>query len=388
MAVSGASGRLGVGQHSAARLSAKAPIRHLDPILIPATLLLTIAGCVAIKSASSRLLEAKGIDPNFYLKRQLVYFVLASIVFIVTLLFDYRQLRDFAPLLYGAGLLLLAVVLTPIGHRTAGAQRWIDFGILQIQPAEIMKVILLASLATVLSREGAGEGLDQVTRAMVMVGIPGLAVFVQPDLGSVMVLFAVAFGMLVVAGIRARWLVAVLLSGVILMGMGVQVGLLKPYQVARLTSFLDTRADPQRTGYNLSQSKIAIASGGWTGKGIGEGTQTNLSYVPEQHTDFIFTAIGEEQGFIGGLTVVGLFAALMWRSLRIAALSKDRLGTLLAVGVASMIAFQLFVNIGMTVGIMPITGIPLPFVSYGGSSLIASYFAVGLLMNIHMRRFT
>lgn len=376
------------GSAGSRRISSKAPIRHIDLSLIPIVLLLTAAGCVAVRSASAPLLVAQGSDPNLLLKRQLIYVSIASIVFIISLLVDYRQIRDYAPIAFGVCVVLLIVVLTPLGHRTAGAQRWINFGVLQIQPAEITKVFIIAALAALLARDRGIHGLAQVLVSIGVVVIPGLLVFLQPDLGTVMVFFAITFAILLVAGIQLRWLMLVLVAGMVVLGLAVQVGVLKEYQIARLTAFLDTKADPQRTGFNLAQSKIAIGSGGWAGRGGGaNASQTNLAYVPEQHTDFIFTAIGEENGFVGGVAILGLFALLLWRSLRIAMLSKDQFGTLLAVGVAGMIAFQLFVNVGMTVGIMPITGIPLPFVSYGGSSLITSFFGIGLLMNVHMRRF-
>jgi len=369
------------------RISSKAPIRHLDMSLIPIVVLLTAAGCLAVRSASGRLLQARGGDVNFYLKRQLIYFSLASIIFLITLIFDYRFLRDYAPLFYGAGVLMLFIVLTPVGNTQAGAQRWIDFGVLQVQPAEIMKMVIVGALAAMLAGERGVHSFGQVVAAMALVLVPGALVYLQPDLGTVMVFVAVAFAVLLVAGTRVRWLMLIILAGVVALAGVLHLGILKEYQVARLTAFMDTTADPQRAGFNLAQSKIAIGSGGFRGKGLGKGSQTNLNYVPEQHTDFIFTAIGEEQGFLGGVAIIGLFALLLWRSLRIATLSKDKFGTLLAIGVAGMFGFQLFVNIGMTIGIMPITGIPLPFVSYGGSSLITSYFGVGVLMNVHMRRF-
>jgi rod shape determining protein RodA len=197
----------------------------------------------------------------------------------------------------------------------------------------------------------------------------------------------VAFGILLVAGVEIRWLAVVVLAATTVAVLALQFGVLKDYQVARLKAFLDSDGDPQVTGFNLAQSKIAIGSGGLGGKGLGNGSQTNLAYVPEQRTDFIFTAIAEEMGFVGAIAVLALFSLLLWRCIRTAMLSKDLFGTLAATGVATMLGFQLFVNIGMTVGIMPITGIPLPFVSYGGSSLVTSYVGVALVMNIHMRRF-
>ena len=383
-------GRMDLGRHGirTQRISAKAPIKHVDLTLLLTAAALTCLGALAINSASQPRLRAIGVDPHFFLKRQLIYVALASIVFLVTMLFDYRQMRAAAPIVYGINLLLLVFVLTPLGHRALGAQRWIDLGVLQVQPSELMKVILVATLASLFIVESHDrEGPMRVVFAMAITGIPAMLIFIQPDLGTVMVLFAIVFAMLVVSGTKIRWLLLVLLAGVLALVLGLQVGVLKDYQVARLTAFLDADSDPQHAGFNLAQSKIAIGSGGLTGKGANAASQTNLAYVPQQHTDFIFTAIGEERGFIGTMMIVGLFALLLWRCVRIAFVSKDLFGTMLASGIGAMFAFQVFVNIGMTVGIMPITGIPLPFVSYGGSSLITSYVAIGILMNVHMRRF-
>lgn len=370
-----------------ARLSAKSPIRHLDPFLIPVVLALTALGCVAVRSASAPLLEAQGIDPDYYLKRQLIFFSLSTIAFGIVLLFDYRKFAVYTPLVYGGMLVLLLVVLTPLGQRVAGAQRWISLGVFQIQPAEFMKMAYIGLLAALFSRERNRIGFAPVFQALTFAGVPALLVYVQPDLGSAMVLFAVAFGILLVAGVEIRWLAVVVLAATTAAVLALQFGVLKDYQVARLKAFLDSDGDPKVTGFNLAQSKIAIGSGGLAGKGLGNGSQTNLAYVPEQRTDFIFTAIGEEMGFVGAIAVLALFSLILWRCIRTAMLSKDLFGTLVATGVATMLGCQLFVNIGMTVGIMPITGIPLPFVSYGGSSLVTSYVGVGLVMNIHMRRF-
>jgi rod shape determining protein RodA len=202
------------------------------------------------------------------------------------------------------------------------------------------------------------------------------------------VLLAILVGILVVAGARARHLGVLALTAIVLIFGALQLGLVKDYQIARLTAFFDPQNDPQRSDYNRTQAEIAIGSGGLLGRGYLKGTQTNLDFVPEQHTDFIFTVIGEEFGFVGAIFVLMLFALLIWRAVRIALLAKDPFGTYLAAGIASMLAIQVFVNVGMTLGIMPITGIPLPFVSYGGSSFLTNCAAVGLLLNIHMRRLT
>lgn len=369
------------------RLSAKSPIRHLDLSLIFVSFALSTFGAVAVYSATRPGLRALGLDGHFFLKRQLVFLALATAAFLVTLLFDYRQLRALSPLLYGAAILLLLAVLSPLGRTVSGAQRWIDFGFLQFQPSEFMKVVLIVALAAMCAEERSGGGSARVLQALGAAMLPALLVYLQPDVGTLMVLAAILMAVLLVSGTRARWMLLTILAGSLAFVLALQFGVLKDYQVARLTAFLDSEADVQRAGYNLAQSKIAIGAGGLTGRGLFRGTQTNLDYVPEQHTDFIFTAIGEETGFVGSMILLGLFGLLLWRCLRIAMLSKDLFGSLLAAGVAGMLVFQIFVNVGMTVGIMPITGIPLPFVSYGGSSLIAGFISVGLLMNVHMRRF-
>lgn len=369
------------------RLSAKAPIRHIDYSLLLVALALSGIGATFIYSATLHRQANLGLDPYHFLKRQLVFVALAIISFAIVLLFDYRQLRGLSPLLYGAVVLLLLLVLTPLGHSTAGAQRWINFGFLQVQPSELMKVALVITLAALFA-EGLPESASRkLPAALALTAVPAFLIYLQPDLGTLMVLGAGVLVVVLVSGAKARWMVALLLSGIVAFILILNLGLLKDYQIARLTGFLDPHADPQRAGYNAAQSRIAIGSGGFSGKGLLEGTQTNLDYVPEQHTDFIFTAIGEEKGFVGAMVTLGLFGFLLWRALRIAMLSKDPFGSLLAAGFAGIFAFQVFVNVGMTVGIMPITGIPLPFISYGGSSLITSFVAVGLLMNVHMRRF-
>lgn len=368
------------------RMSAKAPIRHVDLSLLFVSLTLTGFGALAIYSATRRRQVVLEDDPHFFLKRQLIFLALASIAFLVTVLFDYRQLRGFAPILYGAGILMLLMVLTPLGHSTAGAQRWLNLYVLQVQPSELMKIILIVALASLYADERK-DSESKLPVALLMTAVPTLLIYFQPDLGTLMVLGAVLIVTVMVSGTRARWLLLLALGGIVAFVAVLNLGLLKDYQVDRLTALLDPERDPQRAGYNAAQSQIAVAAGGVSGKGLFQGTQTNLDFVPEQHTDFIFTAIAEEAGFVGAVVTLGLFAFLIWRALRIAMLSKDDFGMLLGSGIAGMFAFQMFVNVGMTVGIMPITGIPLPFLSYGGSSLITSFVAVALLMNIHMRRF-
>lgn len=376
-------GRQRVGQTG---LPVTAALRHLDPVLILSVLALTAIGALMIYSASFARLRDEGFTNRFLLNRQLLFAVVGVVAAGVVAAVPYRRFRAWSVALYGAGIVLLVAVLSGLGDASLGAQRWIDLGPLQLQPSEIMKIGVIAVLAALLSQaRGTPGGLD-VIRAILVVGLPAALIFKQPDLGTLLVLLAVLFGMLLVAGTRLRAMLALLALGVAAAAGLLQLNVLEDYQVARLTAFLDSSADPQITGYNLNQAKIAVGSGGLTGKGLFQGTQTNLDFVPEQHTDFIFTAVGEETGFVGSAVLLALFALFLWRGVRIAMLSKDLFGALLAAGVVAMITFQVFVNIGMTIGLSPITGIPLPFVSYGGSSLITNFIATGILLNVHMRR--
>ena len=371
---------------SAGWLSAKSPLRHLDLSLVGAAMLLAAIGCIMIYSATRSSQLAVGLDPNYYLKRQLAFVALGLVVFVITILFDYRQLRGLAPLVYVGGLGLLLLVLTPIGHTQLGAQRWITFGILQIQPSEIMKLVVIVSVAALWADRATDSGPEKVFAAVALVAIPVGLIYIQPDLGTVLVVLFVAVTILVIAGARLRWIGLLILLGAIAFFLALQAGFVHQYQIQRITGFIHQKSNTM-AAYSLRQSKVAVSSGGLTGKGLLKGTQTNYNYVPENQTDFIFSVVGEETGFLGSLLVIALLGFVVWRALRIAILSRDQFGTRLAAGVAAMLAFQLFVNVGMTIGIVPIVGIPLPFISYGGSSLLTSFCGIGILMNIHMRRF-
>jgi rod shape determining protein RodA len=361
-------------------------LRHLDPVLIGTAMALALFGLFMVYSASHQGLATLGEDPGFYLKKQIAFLMLGLIAMLITASFDYRLVKVYAGIAFGGVVFLLLLVLTPIGDETAGAQRWITLFGFQFQPSEFAKLGLVALLAAYLS-ELREVRLENVWRAAGLALAPMALIFLQPDVGTTMVFAAVVIGLLVVAGARARHigiLVAVAVMGAIV---AFHLGIVKDYQIARLTSFLDPAADPLRAGYNRAQAEIAIGSGGVFGRGYLNGTQTNLDFVPEQHTDFVFTVVGEELGFVGALLLLVLFAVLLWRGFRTALMSRDSFGTLLAAGITTMIAFQIFVNVGMTMGIMPVTGIPLPLVSYGGTSMIVNWMAVGLLLNVHMRRF-
>jgi rod shape determining protein RodA len=364
------------------------PIRHLDPVLIFVSVVLSVMGMFLIYSATRASLAAQHLDLSLYVKKQITALALGVILLLLVATFDYRFAKVYAGLIYGAMVISLILVRTPFGTTSLGAQRWFEIGGFQFTPSEYMKLGLIVMLAAYLSEIKRRElSLEHVVRATILAAVPMLLVFIQPDIGTTIVLGAILVGILVVAGARPKQLAVLALSGLLLLFAAFQLGVVKSYQLDRLRAFLDSSRSQQQANYNRNQSEIGIGSGGITGAGYLHGTQTNLDFIPEQHTDFIFTVVGEEFGFIGAMVLLLLFAILIWRAFRIATLSKDPFGTYVAAGIGSMFAIQMFVNIGMTIGIMPITGIPLPFVSYGGSSLLANFVAVGLLLNIHMRRF-
>jgi len=284
----------------------------------------------------------------------------------------------------------LVLVRVPLlGSSAAGAQRWFEVPGLQVTPSEFAKIGLIVMLAASLAEvKRTTPSVRDVIRLCVLALAPLLLVFLQPDIGTSIVMVAIAAGMFLIAGVSGRQLAALVVVCLILIVAAFQLGVVKDYQLDRIRAFLDRENTPADVRYNLDQAEIAVGSGGLFGQGYLHGRQTTLDYVPEQHTDFIFTVVGEEFGFVGAIAVLTLYALLLWRAIRIAFLSKDAFGTYLAGGVAIMFAIQMFVNIGMVIGIMPITGIPLPFLSYGGSSMLASFIGVGILLNVHMRRFT
>jgi rod shape determining protein RodA len=367
--------------------SERRAIRHVDPVLIVAALGLSVIGLLAIYSATHQSLASVDLDPGRFVKRQLTFLAVAVMVLALAASFDYRLLKVYAGIVYVSSLVLLILVRTPIGTSVKGAQRWFEVFGFQLAPSEVAKLALIAMLAAVLSEVRGELRVQDVFRTAALAAIPALLVFLQPDLGSSIVFAAILVGMLVVAGARARYLALLALTAVVLIAAGFRVGLVREYQVERLKAFLDPASVSEDALHNREQAEIAIGSGGLMGVGYLKGSQTNLDFVPEQHTDFVFTVVGEEFGFAGAAVLLSLYGLLLWRAFRVAMLSRDPFGTYLAAGIASMLALQMFVNVGMNVGIMPITGIPLPFVSYGGSSLLLNFAAVGLLLNVHMRRF-
>jgi rod shape determining protein RodA len=361
--------------------------RRVDPVLTLAALFLALTGLAMIYSATNKTLSTLGHDPGFYLKRQIVYLVIGVVAMIVTAVIDYRVVKVYAGFIYVGCIGLLVLVQTRLGSVAKGAQRSFQLAGFQLSPSLFTRLGLILMLAMYLSEIKGDLDLRDVVRAASLAIVPMALVFIQPDIGTTIILSAVLVALLVASAAKARYLAVLALVGTLAIFGAFQLHIIKDYQISRLTSFIDPQADPLRAGYNKQQAEIAIGSGGPFGKGYLHGTQTNLDYVPEQHTDFIFTVVGEELGFFrGALPVLLLFGVVLWRAFRTALLSRDPFGTYVAVGVFAMIAIQVFVNVGMTIGIMPITGIPLPFISYGGSALIADFIGIGLLQSVYMRR--
>lgn len=354
-------------------------LRYLDWPLLAATLVLVAGGAVVLYSAVQNT-----ADPWAFVRARMVHAVVGLLVLAVMAAVDYQTIaRVWRPLLGGA-LILLAAVLV-IGRTSGGAQRWILLGPLGgFQPSEVAKLALIITLAKHLDGHGELASARAILPVLAHAAVPMALIVRQPDLGTAMVLAAIVMGMLFVSGAPLRALGALGAGAAAVAPLAWQM--LHDYQRRRLLVFIDPSADPLGAGYALIQSKIAVGSGQVFGKGLLHGTQNLLHFIPEQHTDFIFTVIGEELGFAGALVTLGLFALWLWRGLVIAAWAKDRLGQVIAVGAVAMIAFHVFINVGMTVGLMPITGIPLPFVSHGGSALTMMMGATGLLLSIGMRR--
>ena len=362
-------------------------LRRIDPVLGAVTIALAVTGLPMIYSATNKTLSTLNEDPGYYVKKQAVYLIVGLVAMAIAAIVDYRVAKVYAPFIYVGCVGLLLLVQTPLGRAAKGAQRAFQVAGFQFSPSLFTRLGLIAMLAAYLSEVKGELDLSHVIRATAIAAIPMLLVFIQPDIGTTIILSSILVALLVASGAGAKYLAVLAVVGSLAIFGAFQLHIIKDYQVQRITSFLDPQSDVQRAGYNKQQAEIAIGSGGLIGKGYLHGTQTNLDYVPEQHTDFIFTVVGEELGFIRGtVPLLLLFGILLWRAFRIALLSKDPFGTFVAAGVFAMIAIQVFVNVGMTIGIMPITGIPLPFISYGGSALIADSIGVGLLQSIHLRR--
>jgi rod shape determining protein RodA len=369
---------------------AGSPLRHLDWILLFAVLALCTLGTLLVWSATAPN-GLNSSDP--YLTKEILNIAIGLVLMAGVSMLDYRQLRMYAPIVLAGSCLGLIVVLMPLGSLTApvnGSKSWISLGGgFQIEPSEYAKLSIILVGATILGDLPYRETRPKVRALAVMLAVsavPLVLILAEPDLGVVIVLLAMLIGMVALSGIRLRWLVALVAAGAAGAVGVIKLHLLHAYQLSRLTSFLHPSADPNGTGYSAYQSKIAIASGGLTGQGLFHGQLVAGGFVPEQHTDFIFAVAGEEIGFIGCLVIIGLLAIMLLCAIRIAARADDQFGTLVAGGIALWFAVQAFINIGMTIGIMPVTGVPLPFVSYGGSAIFADMIAIGALQTVHRHR--
>jgi len=361
-----------------------------DNILNFAVIGLLAIGTLLVYAGTREWFRSYGLDPEYYLKRHSINIVIGVLLAYGTTLIDYRLLRAYTPIIWLAAVVGLVLVLIPgIGSEINGARAWIALpGGFQIQPAELAKIAIIVGIAMILADRDQTDqdpsDLD-VLKALAISAVPILLIIAQPDLGTVLIISAAVVAMIGASGARAIWVVGLLLLAIVGVFTAVQTGAVNEYQVARLQSFVDPNADPQATGYQLRQSRITIGSGGIFGKGLFEGPQTNGRFVPEQQTDFIFTVAGEELGFVGCSLILFLYFLIFLRAFAICKRSSDLFGRLVCIGVIAWFGFQTFENIGMAMGLMPMTGVPLPFLSYGGSSMFANLIGIGLLQNVYAR---
>lgn len=365
----------------ARKLSASHPVKHIDWTLVGLILALAAYGALMIYSATA------ATDGFNMLRMQVVWIVVGLLAMAFMASFDYLKLRTYSGVIYGVCVVLLILVFI-IGRVLLGAQRWLAFGPFTLQPSELAKVALIIMLATLLSKKKE-VGIDN-RDFFIALGYTVaylFLVFIQPDLGTAMVFVAIVFGMTFAAGVNLWALTGLGAAGGIGAIIAVKLNILHQYQITRLLVFLNPQSDPTGAGYNITQSKIAVGSGQIFGRGLFLGSQTRLNFIPHGYADFIFAVLSEQLGLLGGLALIVLFCLLLWRILKIATESRDLFGTLLCAGVLSSFLFQAFINIGMNIGIMPVTGIPLPLISYGGSSFLATMMSLGLVLNVAMRKY-
>lgn len=361
-----------------------APLRHLDPVLLGCTIVLSIVGVLAVYSST------RGPGPvysNSYLYKQTMFMIIGAGVMVVFASVDYRKLHDWAWAFYGITTAMLVLVVSPLGSQSNGAQSWFALGPFQLQPAEFAKLSLIGVLSFLLSEF---RGDIDVRRLFTLLGtaaVPMALIMLQPDLGLTLILVAISMAILLIGGLPTKYIAVLTLVGVIGVVGALNSPVLADYQRNRLTAFVNPEDKSNKALYNIEQSQQAIANGRISGQGLFDGPQTKLGFVPEQETDFIFTAVAEQFGFIGSSFVLLLYGLLCYRIWRIAQVAKDSFGTYICVGVLAMFAFSAFENVGMAMGIMPVTGIPLLLISAGGSSTITALAGLGLVLNVHMRRF-
>jgi rod shape determining protein RodA len=359
-----------------------------DPILTAAVAILLGFGTLLVYAATRDWYSANGLDPQYYLKRHVINIVIGLSLAWGTTVIDYRLLRAYTPFIWGFGVLGLIFVLIPgVGSDINGAKAWIRLPLgFQIQPAEIAKISIIIGISMLLSERTHNSDApsnQDVLKALAVAAIPILLILLQPDMGTVFIISASVVTILAVSGAQTRWVVGLILLAVIGGFVATKAGVISDYQVKRLQSFVNPNADSQGAGYQLRQARITVGSGGLIGTGLFNGPQTNGRFVPEQQTDFIFTVAGEETGFLGSGVIILLLLTILMRAFGIARKSTDPYGTLVCTGVIAWFAFQIFENVGMTLGLMPMTGVPLPFLSYGGSSMFANLIGFGLLQNVH-----
>jgi rod shape determining protein RodA len=362
-----------------------------DPILSAAVAGLLIIGTLLVYAATRDWYSANGLDPEYYLKRHVINIVIGLALAWGTTIIDYRLLRAYTPFIWGFGVLGLILVLIPgVGSEINGAKAWIRLPAgFQIQPAEIAKISIIIGISMLLSERTHNSdepSTNDILKALAVAALPILLILRQPDMGTVFIISASVVTILAVSGAPTRWVVGLILLAVIGGFVATKTGVISDYQVKRLQSFVNPNADTQGAGYQLRQARITVGSGGLIGTGLFNGPQTNGRFVPEQQTDFIFTVAGEELGFVGSSVIILLLLTILMRAFGIARRSTDPYGTLVCTGVIAWFAFQIFENIGMTLGLMPMTGVPLPFLSYGGSSMFVNLIGIGLLQNVHARQ--
>ena len=362
-----------------------------DPILSAAVAGLLVIGTLLVYAATRDWYSANGLDPEYYLKRHVINIVIGLALAWGTTIIDYRLLRAYTPFIWGFGVLGLVFVLIPgVGSEVNGAKAWIRLPAgFQIQPAEIAKISIIIGISMLLSErthDSDEPSTNDIFKALAVAALPILLILRQPDMGTVFIISASVVTILAVSGAPTRWIAGLILLAIIGGVVATKTGVISDYQVKRLQSFVDPNADRQGAGYQLRQARITVGSGGLVGTGLFNGPQTNGRFVPEQQTDFIFTVAGEQLGFLGSSVIILLLLTILMRAFGIARRSTDPYGTLVCTGVIAWFAFQVFENIGMTLGLMPMTGVPLPFLSYGGSSMFANLIGIGLLQNVRARQ--
>ena len=359
-------------------------LKKIDFNLVFVIIALNIIGLINLYSATH---DPETIGVNRLFAMQIFWFAIGWALFLIMTVVDYKILTKLAYFFYIMNLIFL-VIVEIWGNVALGAQRWIDFGFFKYQPSETMKLVLIVILAKILAdkNSSAGLGIKQLLFPIFLTALPFTLTVIQPDLGTSMMLLSVSVSMLLFVGIKKRILISAIIGFILILPLAYNFGL-KEYQKNRVLTFIDPTRDPRGAGYNSIQSKIAVGSGKFLGKGFRKGTQSQLDFLPERHTDFIYSVLSEEHGFIGSFTVLTLFVILLLIGTKIATQARDKFGSLLVIGCLAFIFWHMFVNIGMVIGMLPIVGIPLPIISYGGSGMITTYLCLGIISSVAMRRY-